>query len=155
MEEKGRISKIKELDLNKNFIEKFVIFDASLGVAEMAVMFNEFGFDKDKIESGIKINRDLALIFKLIKEDPYAKDDWQPFINEVLPQKDSFSKLDNIFVGKDFKKILLVTNQRLLRYDLDRLNKKVNETNLKINIYNAPFIRKPSFKERIGVLFRY
>ena len=110
--------------------------------------------DKNKLNSGIKLYRNLGLIFKLAKQDPKASDEWGELISKVIPLKEKFNKLDNIFVSNDYKRILLVTNKRLMAYDSSRLNKKIDEINIKIGIHNAPLIIKPTLKEKIVGLFR-
>lgn len=152
--ERERISELNELKLNNEHVEKFILFDGKTDYGDLAFIFNDFGFDKAKFECGIKLYRDLGLVFRMAQHDPEHLDDWSEFISEVIPVKEDFNKLDNIFASKDCKRILMVTNQRLMRHDLARLNRKINEMNIKIAIHNAPLTRKPTLKERIIQLFR-
>ena len=149
-----RISKIRELELNKDHVEKFVLFDSKVDYQDIALMYNEFGFDKSKIEGGMKNYRDLAIIFRLSKQDPELLDAWDDYIIEVMPMPREITRLDNILINHDFNKVLLITNKRLMKHDLSRLNKKINEINTKIAIHNAPMTRKPTIRDKLVKLFK-
>ncbi len=149
-----RVSKINELKLNQYHLERFILFDEKVDHGDIDLLCNEFGFDKEKLKTGIKLYRNLGLVFKLTQQNPEDNNNWGESVQKVIPVKETFNKLDNIFVSKDHKQALLVTNVRLMRYDLERLNKKINDINLKIAIHNAHFIRKLTLKERIIHLFR-
>jgi len=128
------ISRIKGLELNKEHIKFLISFNQEISPKTLMI-FNEFGLDKKDIDFFTKNYRNLGIIFNLTKKDENT-DDWTRFVNVIIPMKKPISRLDNMFISKDFSKALLVTNKRLLKVDVKRLNEKISKINRIISEYN-------------------
>ena len=136
------VSRIKEFSsINKN-IKQVIIFDHTIKDIDIIKLYNDFSLSKDKMEKSMGNYRDVGVILELVKMDEEFKADWDYHIKKfILPGTES-SKFDNILVSKDKKRIFLLTNRRLLRVDMRRLNGKIEKINRDITIFNEPLPEK-------------
>jgi len=157
---KKMISKIKEIAPKEN-IKNIVVFDEGVNYTDLMKLYNEFDYDRDKMETSVKIYRNTGLILDLVKTEEEYGAEWKPFLQAAFPTKDTVSKLDNIFVNKEFNKLLLITNKRLMMTDLKRVNKKIEDINYHISEHNEEWLEqhpqkaeeKKTFGERVKEIF--
>jgi len=132
-------SLIKEI--NKESIEEIILFK-HLSKDDINFLKQEFDFNNKDIDRIVEGYRDIGLVVELKKEDSVLSFDWSSFINRVIIKNDIINKLDNVFVNKDFNKILLLTTKRLLKIDLKKLNEKIQLINDAIHRYNVKIERE-------------
>src|SRR3989338_8962743 len=101
------ISKITEIDPKNENIKKIVVFDKNVGFEDLMKIYNEFDYDRTKIEKSARIYRDVGLVLELKKSDENLSAEWKEFLKQTFPKRDTPSKLDNVFVSKDYNKLLL------------------------------------------------
>ena len=144
-----------EIDPKEENIRKIIVFDKSVGFDDLMRIYNEFDYDRTKIEKSVRIYRDVGLVLDLKKADENLSAEWKEFLKQAFPKRDTISKLDNIFVSKDYNKILLITNRRLMMTDIKKVNKKIIDINYKIAGYNEGWLEKhPSKEVKRGFLSR-
>lgn len=131
-----RISTIKKLELKKGDLHSMILFDRGLNTNDLKFLEDEFGFYKEDIDSFVSNYKNTGVVFELKAiKDEFSKD-WAPFIRSAIKKSHGFDKFNNIFVSKGCDKVLLVTNKRLLKIDLSKLNEKIEEINYRIENYN-------------------
>ena len=86
------ISKIKEADPKNENIKKIIVFDESVNYTDLMKLYNEFEYDRSKIESSVKIYRNTGLVIDLVKATEEHRAEWKPFLQAVFPKKDTISK---------------------------------------------------------------
>ena len=145
------ISKIKEISSSNKNISKIIVFDKTARAKDLAILYDDFGCPPEHIEKAKKIYRNVAMILSLKKENDEYAAEWQTFLEKTFPKSQGFSKLENIFVNKDFNKLLLITNRRLVTVDIKRINEKLKNINYQIVIYNES-INQKALPERKGFL---
>ena len=133
---KELISRMKEFHLSNKDIKHLILLNEYMSSKEISMLYNEFDFDKTKIENSIKSYRNIVIIFDLIKEDESFLDDWNLFLSKYYPKKDIISRFDNIIVNKDLTNLLLITNKRLIHIDIKKLNEEISRINKQISLYN-------------------
>jgi len=151
------ISKIMEVDaVNKNIL-KIIAFDNSMPSKDLALIYDEFGYEKRHVDKSISIYRNVGLVLGLAKQDADYSADWHDLLDRYFPKRPG-SKLDNVFVSSDYRKLLLVSNSRLVTVDLKNINEKLAKINTEIELYNgqikvddAP--HKRSFRETLKGIF--
>lgn len=112
------------------------------------MLFNEFNLTKEDINFFIKNYRNFGIIFNLRRKDQKIETSLDRFIYEIFSNKKPTSKFDNTFFSKDYDKVLLVTNRRLLKVDLRKLNKKIDIINDKISENNVILEREKIFTSK-------
>ncbi len=122
--------------MNKESIDKIILFNKMLNKADTDELKAEFDFNSRDMKSLTEGYRNIGLVLNLTKEQNGWNFDWSPFINRVIIKNDIINKLDNVFVSKDYNKILLLTTKRLLKIDIEKLNEKIGLINEAINHYN-------------------
>jgi len=134
MEEK--ISTIKKIELKKENIISMIMFDKSLGGTDLKFLEEEFDIYKDEIEKFAECYKNIGIVLNLTPINEELLKDWKIFIRKVIKKSYEFDKFNNIRVGKNYDKILLITNKRLLKVDLSKLNEKIEEINYRIESYD-------------------
>jgi len=127
-------SLIKEI--NKDSIDQIILFK-HISKSDDELLKENFDFDGKQIRLIGQGYRDIGLVIELKKQTEGLSFDWSPFINRVIIKNDIINKLDNVFVNKDFNKMLLLTTKRLLKIDLKKLNEKIGVINDAIHHYNV------------------
>jgi len=122
--------------VNKDSIDKIILFNKMLNNNETEELKQDFDFNSRDIKNILEGYRNIGLLLNLTKEQNGWNFDWSPFINRVIIKNDIINKLDNVFVSKDFNKILLLTTKRLLKIDIEKLNEKIELINGAIHHYN-------------------
>ncbi len=146
------ISRIKEFSsINKN-IRQVIIFDQSIQDVDILKLHNEFGLSREKLEKSMSNYRDVGIILELLKADEEFNTDWDYYINKFLLPGTEPSKFDNVLVNNDKSKLLLLTNRRLLRVDMQRMNSKIEQINRDIEVYNEPVTREAKKQEKLGFM---
>ncbi|MBW2983634.1 hypothetical protein KY361_00795 [Candidatus Woesearchaeota archaeon] len=146
------ISRIKEFSsINKN-VKQVIMFDQSIRDIDVIKLYNDFGLTREKMEKSMSNYRDVGIILELVKMDEEYNTDWKYYINKFILPGTEPSKFDNILISKDKKMLLLLTNRRLLRVDMRRLNSKIEQINRDITIYNEPIATEPKQPERKGLM---
>lgn len=143
------ISKIKEISPKNRNINKLVVLEKSVSFSDLMELYNEFDYDKAKIEKSITLYRDIGLVLELRKADESLPSGWKDLIKEAFPKKESISKLDNIFVNNDCSKLLLVTNKRLMKIDIERVNEKIRNINYEVAKYNEEWAKEHPAEQKI------
>ena len=155
------ISKVMEIDPKNDNIKKIVVFDKTITETDLIKLYNDFGCDREKITKSIKICRSAGLILDLLKADKDYGSDWAQFLEKEFPRSEIISKLDNIFLSRDYNRLLLITNKRLMMTDIKRVNEKINNANSRIAEYNEDWLEKhpqkaegrKTFGERVKGIF--
>ncbi|MFH2028773.1 MAG: hypothetical protein ABIJ08_06550 [Nanoarchaeota archaeon] len=129
-----KTSLIKKVD--KESIEKIIFFTKNLPNEDFQFLKSEFDFNSNNVNYILGGHRNIGLVFNLNQKSDGLNFDWSPFINRVIIKNDIVNKLDNVFINKEYNKILLMTTKRLLKIDLDRLNEKIDLINTAIDRYN-------------------
>jgi hypothetical protein len=132
-------SLIKEID--KDSIDQIILFK-HISKNDDELLKQNFDFDGKQIRLIGQGYRDIGLVIELKKQTEGLNFDWSPFVNRVIIKNDIISKLDNVFVNKEFNKILLLTTKRLLKIDLNKLNEKIELINDAIHHYNVKIERE-------------
>jgi len=137
-----RISTIKKLDLKKEDIESMIMFNRALDGKDSNFLEEEFDFYKEDIDKFAANYKNIGVVFRLraIKEELLK--DWKMFIQRVIKKSYDFDRFNNVFVNKKYDKILLVTNKRLLKVDLKKLNEKIEEINYRIESYDEKILEE-------------
>ena len=149
------ISKITEIDPKNGNIKKIIVFDKNVGFDDLMKIYNEFDYDRTKIEKSARIYRDVGLVLELKKSDENLSAEWKEFLKQTFPKRDTPSKLDNVFVSKDYNKLLLITNRRLMMVDLKKVNEKINDINYHITVHNEEWLEQhPQKEEKKGFFNR-
>jgi len=131
-----RISTIKKLDLKKDDIQSMIMFDRGLGGNDLKFLEEEFDFYKEDIDNFAANYKNIGVVFKLTALKEEFLRDWGEFMRKVIKKSAEFDKFHNIFLSKKDDKVLLVTNKRLLKIDLKKLNEKIEEINYRIESYD-------------------
>ncbi len=134
MEEK--ISTIKKLDLKKDDVQSMIMFNSALSGNDLKFLEEEFDFYKEDIDNFTASYKNIGVVFKLKAIKEGLLKEWKMFLQRVIKKSYDFDRFRNIFVNKTYDKILLVTNKRLLRVDLNKLNEKIEEINYRIESYD-------------------
>ena len=143
------ISKIMEIHPKNRNIKKLVILEKSVSFSDLMELYSEFDYDKAKIEKSIGMYRDVGLVLELRKADESLPSGWKDLIREAFPKKEAISKLDNIFVNNDCSKLLLITNKRLMKADIERVNEKIRNINYEIASYNEEWVKQHPAEQKI------
>ena len=130
-----KTSLIKKLD--KESVDKIIFFNKYLDNEDIQFLKQEFDFNSNNIKYILGDYRNIGLIFDLKQENVTLNFDWSPFVNRVIIKNDIVGKLDNVFVNKEFNKMILLTTKRLLKIDLEKLNEKIGQINGAIHRYNV------------------
>jgi len=131
-----RISTIKKLELKKEDMLSMVMFDRGMTASDLKFLEEEFDFykaDADKFTSSYK---NVGVVFGLKAVNDEMLKDWKLFVQKIIKKTADFDKFHNIFVSKEYDKVLLVTNKRLLNVDLKKLNEKIEDINFRIERYD-------------------
>ncbi len=131
-----RISTIKKLELKKEDIQSMIMFDRGLNATDLKFLEDEFDFYKEDINNFVASYKNLGVVFKLTPINDELQKDWKMFLQRVVKKSYDFDKFHNIFVNKEYDKILLVTNKRLLKVDLKNLNAKIEDIDYRIESYD-------------------
>jgi len=131
-----RVSPIKKVGLKKDDVLSMIMFDRDLNGSDLKFLEEEFDFYKEDIDKFVASYKNIGLVFKLSPVKGGMLKDWKSFIHRVIKKSFEFDKFHNIFVGKGYDKILLVTNKRLLKVDLAKLNEKIEEIDYRIESYD-------------------
>ncbi len=131
-----RISTIRKLNLKKEDIMSMIMFDRDMMGADLKFLEEEFDFYKEDIDNFAASYKNLGLVFMLKPINEDLLKDWKMFIQRVIKKSADFDKFNNIFASKNYDKILLVTNKRLLDVDLRKLNEKIEEINYRIESFD-------------------
>jgi len=131
-----RISTIRKLDTRKDDMISMVMFDRGLNGADLKFLEEEFDFYKEDIDNFVASYKNLGIVFGLKPINEELLKDWKMFIQRVIKKSVDFDKFNNLFVGKDYDKVLLVTNKRLLKVDLKKLNEKIEDINYRIESFD-------------------
>ena len=131
-----RISTIKKVELKKDNMLSMVMFDRGLKGEDLKFLEDEFDFYKEDIDKFTASYKNIGVVFKLkaINEDMLK--DWKMFVQRVIKKSVEFDKFHNIFVSKAYDKVLVVTNKRLLKVDIKKLNEKIENINYRIESYD-------------------
>lgn len=149
------ISKIIEIDGNKRNILKMIVFNKGLSSEEKGLLKYEFNLDEQEINNSVQIYRDLALVLELKKESEEHIPLWDFYLKKHFPRAEKISKLENIFLSEGRKKLLLLTNSRMYNVDLRRINEKIRQINLQIDVDNSlnQKLKKEGFFGKIKKIF--
>ena len=137
-----RISTIKKLELRKDDMQSMVMFDGDLNASDLKFLEDEFDFYKEDIENFAANYKNIGIVFKLAPIKEELLKDWKMFLTRVIKKSYDFDKFYNIFLNKKYDKILLVTNKRLLKVDLKKLNEKIEDANYRIESYNGKVLEE-------------
>lgn len=131
-----RISTIKKLELKKDYMLSMVMFDRGLNGTDLKFLEEEFDFYKEDIDNFVASYKNIGIVFRLKAIQDGLLKDWKMFIQRVIKKSADFDKFHNIFLSKKYDKVLLVTNKRLLRVDMKKLNEKIEEINYRIESFD-------------------
>jgi hypothetical protein len=134
MEEK--ISTIKKVELKKEDMLSMVMFDRGMTATDLKFLEEEFGFYKKDADTFTASYKNVGVVFGLKAVNDEMAKDWKLFILKIIKKSVDFDKFHNIFVSKNYDKVLLVTNKRLLKIDLKKLNEKIEDINFRIESYD-------------------
>lgn len=131
-----RISTIKKLDLKKDDVISMILFDMGLSGNDLKFLEDEFDFYKEDMDKFVANYKNVGVVFKLRPIQEGFVKDWKMFLQRIVKKSYDFDRFNNVFVNKNYDKMLLVTNKRLLKVDLKKLNEKIEEMNYRIESYN-------------------
>ena len=131
-----RISTIKKVELKKEDMQSMIMFDSKLSVNDLKFLEDEFDFYKEDMDKFAANYKNLGIVFKLTPIQKEFLADWKIFLQKVIKKSFEFDKFNHIFVNKTYDKILLVTNKRLLKVDLSKLNEKIEDINYRIENFD-------------------
>jgi hypothetical protein len=131
-----RISTIKKVELKKDDIQSMIMFDRGMSGGDLKFLEDEFDFYKEDIDNFLSYYKNIGMVFRLKANDEKFVKDWEMFLKRVFKKKVEFDKFHNIFVAKKSDMLLLVTNKRLLKLDLKRLNERIQEINYRIENFD-------------------
>lgn len=137
-----RISTIKRLELKKDDIQSMIMFDKSLGGNDLNFLEEEFDFYKEDIDKFTANYKNIGIVFKLSAINEGFLRDWGEFMKKVIKRSYDFDRFRNIFLSKKCDKVLLVTNKRLLKMDLKKLNEKIEGINYRIENYDEKVLEE-------------
>ena len=150
MEEK--ISTIKKIELKKEDMLSMVMFDRGMTATDLKFLEEEFGFYKKDADTFTASYKNVGVVFGLKAVNDEMVKDWKLFILKVIQKTTDFDKFHNIFISKNYDKVLLVTNKRLLNIDLKKLNEKIEDVNFRIESYDEKVMNEmedvPVVKEK-------
>ena len=154
-----KIARILSVGSSNDNIRKIISFDEGFGDKDEFLLLNDFGFGKSQITKSLGMYRNIALIIDLKKSEEEFTAAWDFFLDDAFPVKSVVSKLDNVFVNKEYNRLMVVTNRRLMMLDLKKVNEKLHSINTDIQIYNET--REPeeaeqkpaTLKERLRKIF--
>lgn len=146
----GQISTIKKLDLKKDDMISMVMFDIGLGGNDLKFLEEEFDFYKEDIDNFVASYKNLGFVFKLKANNHELLKDWKMFIDRVINKNSDFDKFNHIFVSKNYDKVLLVTNKRLLNVDLKILNEKIEHINYRIENFDEKLLENTDYSAEAG-----
>ncbi|MBI2138845.1 hypothetical protein HYU13_04605 [Candidatus Woesearchaeota archaeon] len=130
------VSTVRKLDLKKPDVYSLILLNKMISANDMQFLGIEFGFSGEMIEFFSSNYRTLGIVFKLSPLITESTKSWDPFLKQAFPPQGNFSRFANAFLSKDCTKLLLVTNKRLLKLDLERANEKLMDANFMIEHYN-------------------
>jgi hypothetical protein len=133
---KMELSTIKKLDMKKESVQSIIMFDRGLKGSDLGFLEEEFDFNKELMSKFVANYKNVGIVFKLNEMQEETSKEWGVFIDRVIRKSSGLSAFDNIFVGKKYDSILLVTNKRLLKLDLGKLNNKIEDINYRIDGFN-------------------
>ena len=131
-----RISTIKKVELKKEDMQSMIMFDSKLSVNDLKFLEDEFDFYKEDVDKFSANYKNLGIVFKLTPIQKEFLADWKIFLQKVIKKSYEFDKFHNLFVNISYDKILLVTNKRLLKVDLSKLNEKIEDINYRIESFD-------------------
>ena len=131
-----RISTIKKVELKKEDMQSMIMFDSKLSVNDLKFLEDEFDFYKEDVDKFAANYKNLGIVFKLTPIQKEFLADWKIFLQKVIKKSYEFDKFHNLFVNISYDKILLVTNKRLLKVDLSKLNEKIEDINYRIENFD-------------------
>ena len=131
-----RISTIKKVELKKEDMQSMIMFDSKLSVNDLKFLEDEFDFYKEDVDKFAANYKNLGIVFKLTPIQKEFLADWKIFLQKVIKKSYEFDKFHNLFVNISYDKILLVTNKRLLKVDLSKLNEKIEDINYRIESFD-------------------
>lgn len=131
----GMVSTIKKIDFKREEIFSFVVLNR-LSPHDQLFLEGEFGLSKEKVDFFVSNYRHIGLVFKLVPIQPEYARDWAEPLIRGFKDTDELSKFQNVFVARDAAKILLVTNKRMLKVDLDTINETLMDVNMRIEHTN-------------------
>lgn len=137
-----RISTIKKLDLKKEDIQSIIMLDKELRGTDLKFLEDEFDFYKEDANKFVANYKNIGVLFKLTPIQTELLKDWKMFIPKVIRRSYGFDKFSNIFVNNTHNKVLIVSNKRLLRLDLKKLNEKIEEINYRIESHNEKVLEE-------------
>lgn len=156
-----QVSKIAEIDATNKNITKIVVFDKTMKDSDLRVLIEEFDYGQELVDKSLGIYRNVALIMNLVKTNEDLSTEWKTFLEKYFPKKAVISKLDNVFLSKNYNKLLLITNRRLVTVDIKKINEKITKVNNEIEYYNETLEKetpqepeKRTFKDVIKGIFR-
>lgn len=145
------IAKIAEVNPNNSNLITILVLDY-LQDSDFSMLINEFGYGRENINESLKNYRNIALVIQLMPKEDNAIN-WKNFIERRIPKREHISKLDNLFVNKNYDKVLLITNRRLISADLRNLNEKIKKINADIGIMEDSFEKEAAMmKEKGGII---
>ncbi|MEA2037173.1 MAG: hypothetical protein U9O94_06685 [Nanoarchaeota archaeon] len=130
-----RVSTIKKIDLKKEDVHSMIMLDRSLSGADLSFLEKEFDFYQEDVNRFLSNYKSLAVVFNLSSIQEEFLTDWKLFIQKTIKRNDT-GRFHNIFVNKKYDQVLLITNKRLLKVDLNILNEKIEDMNYRIESYN-------------------
>lgn len=124
---KTQISRIKYFSISDSF--RILKLDRDMPINLLATLYNKFGLNKKDIDGFAGNNKNAGVFLDLRKKDTGFSDNWEQFIDLVIPKKKHMTKSDNIIVSKDYNKLLLITERKILSEDLKNLNNLIFKIN--------------------------
>lgn len=131
-----RISTIRKVELKKEDMLSMVMFDRGMTATDLKFLEEEFDFYKGDADKFTASYKNVGVVFGLKAVNDEMVKDWKLFILKIIQKTADFDKFHNIFVSKGYDKVLLVTNKRLLKIDLKKLNEKIEDINFRIESYD-------------------
>jgi len=144
------ISRIAEIDPTNKNITKIIVFDEGMSNKDFSILVNEFDYGKEMVDKSVNIYRNVGIILSLVKKDEGLAE-WKTYLDMFFPRKNVITKLDNVFLSKNYDKLLLVTNRRLVTVDVKKINEKIRKMNYEIEAYNES-IKQEATPERKGFM---
>jgi tRNA U34 5-carboxymethylaminomethyl modifying GTPase MnmE/TrmE len=129
------ISRISEIDPTNKNIAKIIVFDEGMSNKDFSVLVNEFDYGKEMVDKSVGIYRNVGIVLSLAKKDEGLAE-WKTYLDRFFPKKKVVTKLDNVFLSKNYDKLLLITNRRLVTVDVKKINEKIRKMNYEIDVYN-------------------
>ncbi|MBI2140114.1 hypothetical protein HYU14_04260 [Candidatus Woesearchaeota archaeon] len=130
------VSTVKKIDLKKAEVHSLILLNRMISGSDMQFLASEFDFTGGMVDFFSGNYRNLGIVFRLATINPEASGSRDPFLRRVFPRMEQNSKFDNAFLSRDCAKLLLVTNKRLLKLDMERANEKILDANFMIEHMN-------------------